>query len=187
MNFAWYSRMTSDELDEALTSIDGHRHKWSVPQGKLNPVAWQRQLRQRGGALNKTSSDVIGTIERPFLQVIGDHMASKALYLNGRVLIVGDALATIRPHTGLGVSTGAFHALHLEKVLFGSKYSSKSPAAHMRDWETVVLDHSYMEYLKSISWGEYYLGSWFSWLVAAGNYHGRVKAREWQTWLSKFF
>jgi hypothetical protein len=39
--------------------------------------------------------------------------------LNGKAILVGDALSGFRPHTAASTSQGAFHALQLEDVFLG--------------------------------------------------------------------
>ncbi|CAF4152537.1 unnamed protein product, partial [Adineta steineri] len=51
--------------------------------------------------------------QSPIVQVITDVLAPQATYYDGRIVLLGDALATFRPHTGAGASQAAFDALQL--------------------------------------------------------------------------
>ena len=53
--------------------------------------------------------------------------------MNGKVLLVGDALAGLRTHTASGTSQAAMHALMLKKV-FGSGEMK------LEEWEEKVLE-----------------------------------------------
>lgn len=107
--------------------------------------------------MNPACAEIAAGIEQPFLQVIGDQVAPKATFLGGKVLLVGDALVTIRPHLGLGIDSWVGQALRLERLLFGEEKGGRIEE-RMREWEREVLGDARMEWLKSISWGEYYMG-----------------------------
>jgi 2-polyprenyl-6-methoxyphenol hydroxylase-like FAD-dependent oxidoreductase len=59
--------------------------------------------------------DVLRNIERPFFTPIYDFAAPRLVF--GRVALVGDAAATVRPHMGFGVTEAGGDALALAEAL----------------------------------------------------------------------
>ena len=51
--------------------------------------------------------------QQPFIQAVTDVISPNNCYLNGKVLLVGDALAGFRPHTAASTSQAAYDALRL--------------------------------------------------------------------------
>jgi hypothetical protein len=45
-NYAWYTSYpdASPQLAAVMIDSDGHRHRWTVPPGKLSPAVWDCQL-----------------------------------------------------------------------------------------------------------------------------------------------
>lgn len=66
--------------------------------------------------------------------------------MNGKVLLVGDAVAGLRPHVASGTSQAAIHALLLRKV-FEDRLS-------LDEWEKRVLEWSGIAYKAGVSMGE---------------------------------
>jgi 2-polyprenyl-6-methoxyphenol hydroxylase-like FAD-dependent oxidoreductase len=56
--------------------------------------------------------------------------------MNGKVLLVGDAVAGLRPHVAAGTTQGALHALLLKRV-FGN-----NPSMNIDEWEKTTLEWS---------------------------------------------
>ena len=78
-----------------------------------------------------------------------DHEASRATFFDGRVLLVGDALALFRPYLALSTDQAAWHYLLLEAVSSGN--------STVREWEKQALQHAHVTQLKSSALGTCYL------------------------------
>ncbi|KAI0835788.1 FAD/NAD(P)-binding domain-containing protein [Hypoxylon sp. FL0890] len=148
LNFCWYTNETSKSLDEILIdAVDGHRHHNTVPAGRLRKSIWSARLKRAQKELPTPFLEIVTRIRRPFVQVITEFNVSspRAAFENGKVLLVGDALSLLRPHSGLGTAQAAFHALALEDYVAGRKT--------VKEWEDEVLRFSYLHWTQSVWWG----------------------------------
>ncbi|KAH7346889.1 monooxygenase [Rhexocercosporidium sp. MPI-PUGE-AT-0058] len=132
-NIAWHSNYTPLELLEILTSTSGKVHTFSLGIGQIRPEIRSRQNFIASSILPPPVAELFQKVEQPFIQAITDNIATKAVFMGGKVLLVGDALAGLRTHTTAGTSQAAMHALMLKKV-FGSGEMS------LGEWEGKVLE-----------------------------------------------
>jgi 2-polyprenyl-6-methoxyphenol hydroxylase-like FAD-dependent oxidoreductase len=120
-NWVWYRKYpeASDELRDVMTDVDGKEHHFSVPIGKIRPkrVDQQKSLAQK--LLAPCVAELIRKTKGPFIQAITDIISPQAVLSSGRVLLVGDAFATLRPLAGLGLNQAAKGAMSLVDVLEG--------------------------------------------------------------------
>jgi 2-polyprenyl-6-methoxyphenol hydroxylase-like FAD-dependent oxidoreductase len=68
-------------------------------------------------------------IENPFVQAVTDSLAIQNIFMDGKVLLVGDAVAGVRPHATVGAIQGALHALLLKDVF------QEKPTMTLEEWE----------------------------------------------------
>jgi 2-polyprenyl-6-methoxyphenol hydroxylase-like FAD-dependent oxidoreductase len=117
----WYRKYpeASDERRDVMTDVDGKKHHFSVPMGKIRPQRedWQKKLAQE--LLAPCVAELIKKTKQPFIQAITDIVSPHAVLSDGRVLLVGDAFATLRPLAGLGLNQAAKGAMSLADVLEG--------------------------------------------------------------------
>jgi hypothetical protein len=93
----WYVNYAegSSELEELMIDVDGKRHRVSLPMGKMRPEILERQRALAKRILPQFSEMVRKTVE-PFLQCVTDVLATRNEFFNGKVLLVGDAVAGFR-------------------------------------------------------------------------------------------
>ena len=132
-----------------MTDKDGRRHRSTLPPGKIRPEVWAKQQALGEKIYAAPMKELVGQITNPFVTAISDHEASRATFFDGRVLIVGDALALFRPHLALSTDQAARHCLLLEAVLSGN--------STVREWEKQALQHAHVTQLKSSALGTCYL------------------------------
>ena len=132
-----------------MTDKDGHRHRSTLPPGKIRPDVWAKQQALGEKIFAAPMKELISQITNPFVTAISDHEASRATFFDGRVLLVGDALALFRPHLALSTDQAARHCLSLEKVLLGN--------TTVQEWEKEVLQHAHVTRLKSSALGTWHL------------------------------
>ncbi|KAI1778650.1 hypothetical protein F4818DRAFT_456408 [Hypoxylon cercidicola] len=164
LNFLWYTNEGHASLDEIMVdAIDGHRHRYTVPAGRVRPEVWsQRVERAKRLGLPPAWLEVIAIIRQPFVQVISQCHSPRATFEDGKVLLVGDALSLLCPHTGLSGSQAAFHSMKV------ADYISGKMSAH--EWERTVVGYSYMYWLQSVAWGRSYQSNTVTALVASLHY-----------------
>lgn len=148
LNFLWYTNETMESLDDIMTDKDGHRHRYIVPGGQIREEVWRRRCQLGNDVLAAPFKEVISKISTPFLQVITDFKSPRASFADGKVLLVGDALALMRPHTAFSTTHAAFHCLALERCIKGE--------IGVKEWENEVLNFANLHWRRSVWYGEYY-------------------------------
>lgn len=73
-------------------------------------------------------SDVFNNIENPFVQAVTDSLTTQNVFMDGKVFLVGEAVACIRPHATAGTIQGALHALLLREVF------RETPTMTLEEW-----------------------------------------------------
>ena len=117
-----------------MTDTSGHRHRSTVPIGKLRPETWALQLTLAEKVLPSLFLELVRKTKHSFVQAISEAQASRATYFDGKLLLVGDALATFRPHAAASTSQAANSAMLLGKVLRGE--------TTVRRWEASVMRYA---------------------------------------------
>ena len=118
-NFVWYFNCpaSSSDFKENMTDIDGHLHRSTLPIGKMQPEVWSRHKAYAAQVLTPPFLELVNKTTQPFISTINDCAAPQASFFDGRLLLVGEALTLLRPHTGLSFNHAAVSCLLLEKVL----------------------------------------------------------------------
>ncbi|TVY91692.1 hypothetical protein LAWI1_G002972 [Lachnellula willkommii] len=121
LNIVWYYNCAegSDEYNKIMTDIDGFRHKRTVPFGKLQPEVWVKQRDGHSTHFPTPVKEVLDKIDSPFITAISDCIAPQASFYEGKLFLVGDALALFRPHVAQSTNQAALHCLLLERYLQG--------------------------------------------------------------------
>ncbi|KAK5079804.1 hypothetical protein LTR70_008994 [Exophiala xenobiotica] len=127
VNWVWYHNVTFDsrEYNELMTDKEGKKHHFTLPAGGfMRPTVWEQQKQTAKSHLPPQFAELVFKTEEPFVQAITDleppnHQKEVGPLMNGKVVIVGDALAGFRPHTAASTSQAAFDALRLEEVFSG--------------------------------------------------------------------
>ena len=82
MNFVWYCNYTEDspEYDNLLTDNEGHKHRITMPMGKMRPGVWSAQKDYARGLLPAPFAELVEKTHQPFVQCITDVSAPKAVH-----------------------------------------------------------------------------------------------------------
>lgn len=150
VNFLWYTNETPEALNEIMIDgVDGHRHRNTVPSGRVRADLWEARLEvARKASLPAPLLEVIENIQEPFIQAITDFVAPQAAFEDGKVLLMGDALSQYRPHTAFSGTQAAFHAMSIEDYVAGK--------LSLEDWEERVLRFSHLHWSQSATYGTFY-------------------------------
>lgn len=125
VNWVWYWNVddSSDEYRAIFTDKNGRRHRWTLPPGNnMAQDVWETQKQRARDLLPPQFAELVLKTESPFVQAVADlepPADGKVWLLNGKALLVGDAVASFRPHTAASTSQAAFHALRLPQVFGG--------------------------------------------------------------------
>jgi 2-polyprenyl-6-methoxyphenol hydroxylase-like FAD-dependent oxidoreductase len=114
-NFAWFKVADDDALATMLIDRDGHTHQHSVPPPLVRPELIAAMREEAVDTLPPQYVDCVQQMQQPFFTPISDFAMPTQAF--GRVAMVGDAAATIRPHAGFGVSKAASEARRLGELL----------------------------------------------------------------------
>jgi flavin-dependent dehydrogenase len=136
MNWVWYSNYPegSEQFDRLMTDIHGHKHRYTVPVGSVREDNWVTQKDYANMVLPPQFAELVNKTTRPFVQAVTDVISTHATFFDGKVLLVGDALCGVRPHTAGSVNQAALHANLLGQVFKGEMT--------LQDWEKQVLEHA---------------------------------------------
>lgn len=115
----WYNNYSLEEVKEILKDVNGKQHQYSLGIGKIQPSVKARQQEKAVQTLPKAHAELFTKIEAPFIQAVTDNLATKSVFMNGKVVLIGDALAGVRPHTTCGTTQAALHAFMLGQVFEG--------------------------------------------------------------------
>ncbi|KAH8774323.1 hypothetical protein F5883DRAFT_546618 [Diaporthe sp. PMI_573] len=150
LNFLWYTNEPASELESIMTDgVDGHRHRYIVPAGRVQPQVWEQRVNHaRSIPFPAPFLEVISKIERPFIQLITDYCSPHAALEYGRILLIGDALSLFRPHTAFSGSQAAYHALRTADYVNGK--------IGLAEWEEKVLRYSALHWSQSMFYGQFY-------------------------------
>ncbi|EON69824.1 hypothetical protein W97_09087 [Coniosporium apollinis CBS 100218] len=121
VNWVWYINFPehSLEFEELMTDKEGARHSITLPPGKMQEKVWAQLKDRAKEQLPPQFAELVQKTEKPFVQVITDVICQKNEFCDGRVILVGDALAGFRPHTAASTSQAAFDAMTLADMLEG--------------------------------------------------------------------
>lgn len=120
-NWIWYDNFAdgTPELDEVMTGTDGKRHAITLPVGTMRKEIFEKQKSKAREILPPQFTEVVQKTKEPFIQAITDVISHQNRHMDGKVLLVGDALAGFRPHTAASTGQAAYDALTLGQWMKG--------------------------------------------------------------------
>lgn len=121
VNWVWYCNYEegSREHTDLMTDREGKQHAVTLPVGGMREVVWQKQRSYAKEVLPPQFAELVQRTEHPFVQAITDNIAEENMFMDGKLMLVGDSLAGFRPHTAASTSQAAFDALMLAKWIEG--------------------------------------------------------------------
>ena len=173
LSFGWYCNCpeNTSNFKNTMTDVDGHFHRSTLPPGKMREDVWARQRAYGNQVLAPPYRELVNKITQPFITAVSDYAAPQTSVFDGKLLLVGDALALFRPHIGSSTNQCAMNCLLLQKVLEGQLSFS--------EWERRVTIHAHVSRLWSIAWGTYYMSWYPSYLLNEMRYRMALAARRW--------
>ncbi|KAK0116571.1 hypothetical protein ONS96_012428 [Cadophora gregata f. sp. sojae] len=148
MNWVWYCNYAEDspEYQDLMTDVDGHRHHFSMPVGKIKPHLQEQIKRTATEDLPTAFAELVCNTEQPFVQCITDVISPRMSFFDNKLLLMGDAIAGFRPHTAASTSQAAYDALLLEKRMRGEISEEE-------------MEHDIMDYAKHLTAGGIRMGN----------------------------
>ena len=118
-------------MEELFKNRNGKTHRSTVPRGLIQREAWAEKKTQAALMLPEGLATIVKKSPRPLVTKVYTGASPKALFLGGKVFVVGDAQNTLRPNTGMSGTHAAFDCNTLEHVIEGKMTPE--------EWETTVL------------------------------------------------
>ena len=116
-NWVWYQWEDNYSLKKLLTDKSGHYYSAGIPPNLITEES-KNYMRQKAWQLPSIIRELVTTTKVPFLQGIQDLCVDRLAF--DKIVLIGDAACTARPHVGLGVSKAASDAMALTKALLSS-------------------------------------------------------------------
>lgn len=134
LNFVWYrNHSDGEELSDVLTDRDGVTRDLSVPPGAVADHHAAEAKTHAVANMPEPIAELINRTDDLFLQVVYDIGVDKMVF--GRVVLLGDAAFTVRPHAAAGTAKAADDGWTLAEAL--SKGSTVNTA--LAEWEPTRL------------------------------------------------
>lgn len=113
-NFIWYRVGDARELRDMCVDENGHQHEYSVPPPLIRKDLIARMRADAAAIMPPQFLDCLAKM-RPFFTPIYDFSAPQLVF--GRVVLVGDAASSARPHMGFGMAKAGGDAQALAEAL----------------------------------------------------------------------
>ncbi|KAK5111450.1 hypothetical protein LTR62_004902 [Meristemomyces frigidus] len=141
-NWVWYVNYLegSPELEDLMTGTDGKRHAITLPVGTMKESVLKQQKAYAAKILPPQYAEAVQKTKQPFVQAITDVISPQNSHMDGKVLLVGDALAGFRPHTAASTGQAAYDALTFGKWMKG-EISAKTYNEDVTDFAWRVQRH----------------------------------------------
>jgi 2-polyprenyl-6-methoxyphenol hydroxylase-like FAD-dependent oxidoreductase len=153
INFVYYTNFPSPSLTdpspefrELMTDVDGQYHRITMPPGKTDMKAWEKQRTIAKEKLPPQFAEIVCRTQKPFVQAITDVISPTNEFMNGRVILIGDALAGFRPHTVASTSQACFDAMILADMIEGK--------VGRREWKRQTLGYARTVQKRGLDMGE---------------------------------
>jgi len=114
-NTVWYCPVPEAGLRVLMTDDSGHYHANGIPPTLLTARIREQMIDKAAQVLAPQFAEAVRCARLHFFQPIVDLEVPRLVF--GRVVIVGDAAFTARPHVAMGVPKGAGDALALMKAV----------------------------------------------------------------------
>jgi 2-polyprenyl-6-methoxyphenol hydroxylase-like FAD-dependent oxidoreductase len=134
-NWGWYRTADDAALRDHLTDPGGHYHEHGIPHDLIRAEVVDAMRAQARAYLAPQIQAIIAATARPFIQAMYDFGCERLIH--ERVVLIGDAACTARPHVGLGVSKAAHDASTLAHAL-----SADGQATALAAWERARLRYA---------------------------------------------
>jgi 2-polyprenyl-6-methoxyphenol hydroxylase-like FAD-dependent oxidoreductase len=129
-NFGWYRVANDEKLREMCTDDNGKYYEFSVPPPLVRKDLIGQMRADAEALLPPQFRDCLRHIAQPFFTPVYDFCSPNLVF--GRVVLVGDAASTARPHIGFGVSKAGAEAQALAEALRDHDNIDRSLAAYNR-------------------------------------------------------
>ena len=148
INWIWYKPVPQKKLKEILLGKSGQQFEDGIPPNEIREEIVNDLFKEAEEKLPPQLVELVKITKQPLIQPIFDLQSIKMK--NGRVVTIGDAAFTARPHVGMGVTKAAMDAFTLSEYLEDS-----SNLDDLDKWEHSRLKESQFIVNRSRKLGQY--------------------------------
>ena len=148
INWIWYKPIPQKKLKEILLGKSGQQFEDGIPPNEIREEIVNDLFKEAEEKLPPQLVELVKITKQPLIQPIFDLQSMKMK--NGRVVTIGDAAFTARPHVGMGVTKAAMDAFTLSEYLEDS-----SNLDDLDKWEHSRLKESQFIVNRSRKLGQY--------------------------------
>ena len=148
INWIWYKPVPQKKLKEILLGKSGQQFEDGIPPNEIREEIVNDLFKEAEEKLPPQLVELVKITKQPLIQPIFDLQSMKMK--NGRVVTIGDAAFTARPHVGMGVTKAAMDAFTLSEYLEDS-----SNLDDLEQWEQSRLKESQFIVNRSRKLGQY--------------------------------
>ena len=148
INWIWYKPVPQKKLKEILLGKSGQQFGDGIPPNEIREEIVNDLFKEAEEKLPPQLVELVKITKQPLIQPIFDLQSMKMK--NGRVVTIGDAAFTARPHVGMGVTKAAIDAFTLSEYLEDS-----SNLDDLDKWEHTRLKESQFIVNRSRKLGQY--------------------------------
>ena len=148
INWIWYKPVPQKKLKEILLGKSGQQFEDGIPPNEIREEIVNDLFKEAEEKLPPQLVELVKITKQPLIQPIFDLQSMKMK--NGRVVTIGDAAFTARPHVGMGVTKAAMDAFTLSEYLEDS-----SNLDDLDKWEHSRLKESQFIVNRSRRLGQY--------------------------------
>ena len=129
INWIWYKPAPDEALKSLLLGKSGKQYIDGIPPDEIRTDIVQDLYEEANDKLPPQLKELVEMTAQPLIQPIFDLESQKMR--NNRIVTIGDAAFTARPHVGMGVTKAAKDAFTLSEHLDHNKYLES-----LNDWES---------------------------------------------------
>ena len=148
INWIWYKPVPQKKLKKILLGKSGQQFEDGIPPNEIREEIVNDLFKEAEEKLPPQLVELVKITKQPLIQPIFDLQSMKMK--NGRVVTIGDAAFTARPHVGMGVTKAAMDAFTLSEYLEDS-----SNLDDLDKWEHSRLKESQFIVNRSRKLGQY--------------------------------
>lgn len=139
LNWAWYNTFSDDQFANVMTGKDGRRHHWSLSGSAMKDEVANNTRTKAKNELPRAMAEMVEETKQPFLQVVSDMVVPANVFMDGKVVLIGDAVAGQRPHTASSCTQCCFHAILVTAWVEGL-ISTDQMSKEAREYSNILID-----------------------------------------------
>ena len=129
INWIWYKPVSTNTLKDLLLGKSGQQYEDGIPPNEIRDDVVSTLLKEASEKLPPQLVELVEITKQPLIQPIFDLESQRMK--NKKVITIGDAAFTARPHVGMGVTKAAMDAFTLSEHL-----ENYQDSLNLSLWET---------------------------------------------------